>query len=160
MTRIRSTAAVGDGPNRAHARALCAVGILAVAVAGCGSDKPPRPQVATDTAHHAAVEKDPYRLTCDDLERQPLNSTNQRLVIHAEFALAQDPALSERVEKMTSNRVGRSVYWALTDVCKDRPADFEPGRQAVDAVRDGKYLVQPRPESWSRPERWSKPSED
>lgn len=136
-----------------------AAGIVALGLAGCGSDKPAaRP--FTNEAHHAEVTKDPYRLTCDDLARQPLNSTNQRLVIHVEFDLAREPALRKRVEEMTSNRVGRSVYWALTEICKDHPADFEPGREAVRAVREGKYLVQPRPKSWSRPELWSKTPEN
>jgi hypothetical protein len=53
---------------------------------------------------------------------------------------------------MTENRVGRSIYWAMTDVCKDREASFEPGRDAVEAVRQGKYLVQPRPEAWNQPQ--------
>ena len=47
------------------------------------------------------------------------------------------------------------MYWALTEVCKKRPASFKPAREAVEAVRQGKYLVQPRPESWSHPELWS-----
>jgi len=83
---------------------------------------------------------------------------NQRLVINAEFALAGEPVLRGRVEEMTANRVGRSVYWALTEICKGRAASYEPAREAVEAVRRGKYLVQPRPESWSKPELWSGPA--
>jgi hypothetical protein len=109
-------------------------------------------------AHRAEVAKDPYALTCDDLARQPDSSTNQRVVIDAEFALAEEPMLRERVQQMTSNRVGRSVYWALTELCKGREPSYEPAKAAVQAVRDGKYLVQPRPESWSHPELWSDPA--
>jgi hypothetical protein len=125
--------------------------------AGCGDDAP-RAAALTDKDHLAEVERDPYALTCRDLERQPLNSVNQRLVINAEFELAKDPALRERVAAMTENRVGRSVYWALTELCKGEPGSYEPARDAVAAVQGGKYLVQPRPESWSKPELWSDPA--
>jgi hypothetical protein len=130
--------------------ALCAL------AAGCGDDRP-APEVSL-REHQAAVARDPYALTCDDLARQPETSTNQRLVINAEFALAEAPMLRQRVEAMTSNRVGRSVYWALTELCKGQDPAFKPARAAVEAVRDGKYLVQPRPESWSQPELWSDPA--
>ena len=128
-----------------------------LALAGCGEQEP-RIAVVSDKEHHAEVARDPYALTCRDIERQPLNSVNQRLVINAEFALAKDPALRKRVAGMTENRVGRSVYWALTELCKDRQGSYEPARAAIAAVQGGKYLVQPRPESWSRPELWSDPA--
>lgn len=127
--------------------------------AGCGESKPPV-AVVSEKEHHAEVARDPYALTCRDLARQPLNSVNQRLVIDAEFALAKDPALRKRVKAMTENRVGRSVYWALTEICRGRPGSYEPARAAVAAVQDGRYLVQPRPESWSTPELWSDPAID
>jgi hypothetical protein len=142
-----------------RASAVLAISLVAAALAGCGSEQT-KTRPLSDPMHHAAVAKDPYRLTCDDIARQPLNSTNQRLVIDAEFALAEAPVLRGRVEDMTANRVGRSVYWALTEICNHRPAGFRPGREAVDAVRRGKYLVQPRPKSWSRPELWWKDKED
>ena len=72
-------------------------------------------------------------------------------MIRAEFALARQPALSKRVAQMTLNRAGRSVYYALTEICKGRDRSFKPARLAVEAVRRGEYLVQPRPEAWNRP---------
>ena len=132
--------------------------VLVLAVAGCGGDED-RVAAVSDAKHRAEVERDPYALTCGDLARQSETSTSQRMVIHVEFALAAEPVLRRRVERMTANRVGRSIYWALTEVCKGRDASFKPGRDAVEAVRQGKYLVQPRPQSWSEPERWSKPDE-
>jgi hypothetical protein len=137
-------------------RTLAVVAALLVA-AGCGESRPPV-AVVSDKEHHAEVARDPYALTCRDLARQPLNSVNQRLVINAEFALAEDPALRKRVKAMTANRVGRSVYWALTELCKGERASYKPARAAVAAVQDGRYLVQPRPESWSKPELWSDPA--
>ena len=123
----------------------------AAAAAGCGDQEPEqeRPQVTgtPEPTHAAQVERDPYALTCDDLARQPEHPESQKLVIRAEFALAQEPVLRKRVREMTLNRAGRSVYFALTELCKGREASFTPARQAVEAVRDGRFLVPPRPES-------------
>ena len=133
------------------------VALAAAAVgAGCGGDER-RATADDEREHREAVERDPYALTCGDLARQPESSENQRLVIRAEFALAREPVLRRRVAEMTLNRAGRSVYWALTEICKGREPSFRPGRLAVEAVRRGRYLVQPRPESWSHPELWSQP---
>jgi hypothetical protein len=136
---------------------MLAVAAASIVAVGCGDNARPVAAVS-DKEHHAQVARDPNALTCRDLARQPLNSTNQRLVIDAEFVLAKAPELRRRVAAMTENRVGRSVYWALTELCKGRPGSYAPARAAVAAVRDGKYLVQSRPESWSHPERWSDPA--
>jgi hypothetical protein len=121
--------------------------------AGCGEDEA-RVEGTPEPSHGSEVDRNPYALTCGDLARQPEHPESQKLVIRAEFALAQAPVLKKRVEKMTLNRAGRSVYWALTEICKGRDASFTPGKRAVDAVRRGKYLVQPRPESWGDPDAW------
>ena len=122
--------------------------IALLLAAGCGEAE----QRYTPEADHAAeVERNPYALTCGDIAAQSTSSTSQRMVIGVEFALADEPALRRRVEAMTENRVGRSIYWAMTELCKGADAAFTPGEQAVAAVRAGKYLVQPRPESWNRP---------
>jgi hypothetical protein len=126
--------------------------ILCVLVApgvGCGEDEEVRYTPERD--HAAEVERDPYALTCGDIATQSSSSTSQRLVIGVEYALADEPVLRNRVDAMTENRVGRSIYWAMTEVCRGKDAEFTPGEQAVAAVRDGEYLVQPRPESWNRP---------
>jgi hypothetical protein len=123
-----------------------------VALAACGEEDEPRVRYTPEPDHAAAVERDPYRLTCGDIATQSRSSTSQRLVIGVEYALADEPVLRRRVKRMTENRVGRSIYWAMTAACEGQPASYEPGREAVEAVRDGKYLVQPRPEAWNRPQ--------
>jgi hypothetical protein len=125
--------------------------LLAVA-AGCGEDEPGHVTPAPGPGHAREVARNPYALTCGDLARQPESPDAQRLVITAEFALAREPVLRKRAREMTLNRAGRSVYWALTEICKGRDASFEPAELAVEAVRQGRYLVQPRPEAWNRPE--------
>jgi hypothetical protein len=118
--------------------------------AGCGEDEAVR--YTPDPSHAAEVERNPYALTCGDIKGQSRSSTSQRLVIGVEYALADEPVLRKRARAMTENRVGRSIYWAMTELCRSKDAEFTPAEHAVDAVRQGKYLVQPRPESWNRPD--------
>ena len=121
-------------------------------VGGCGEqEQPARIPGTPDPAHAREVDRDPYAVTCGDLARQHEHPDSEHLVIRAEFALAGEPVLRRRAKEMTLNRAGRSVYWALTDFCKGREPSFRPAKQAVDAVRRGEYLVQPRPESWNHP---------
>jgi hypothetical protein len=134
-------------PGRVVLLALAAVAAVA---AGCGEEARRVPG-ASEPSHAPEVDRDPYALTCGDLAKQPESPESQKLVIRAEFALARERVLRKRVKRMTLNRAGRSVYWALTEICRGRDASFRPARLAVDAVRRGEYLVQPRPEAWNRP---------
>jgi hypothetical protein len=141
-----------------------AAGLAAVCAltAGCG-DAEKRVAVtphgvpgAPPPAHAREVARDPYALNCGDLARQPLAEESQKLVIRAEFALARVPELKKRVAQMTENRVGRSVYWALTAFCKGQPPTLRPAKSAVHAVEQGQFLVQPRSDSWTSAEAWWK----
>jgi hypothetical protein len=120
--------------------ALAPLVVLVAVATGCGGgDEPEVESGLPDPDHAREVARNPYALTCADLARQPKSSPAQRLVIQAEFALAQVPELKQVVRKETLNRTGRSVYYALTEICKGRPPEFKPARLAVEAVRDGKY---------------------
>jgi hypothetical protein len=115
---------------------LAAVSALA---AGCGDDDEPSVSGTPEPGHAKEVERNPYAVTCGDLARQPKHPESERLVIHAEFALAQDPVLRKVVAKQTLNRTGRSVYFAMTEICKGRDPSFKPGRLAVEGVLEGRY---------------------
>ena len=117
---------------------VVAVAAVTAASVGCGNEER-RPPGVPDPEHAAAVARNPYALTCGDLARQPLHPESQKLVIRAEFALAREPVLRKRVAEMTLNRTGRSIYYALTEICKGRDPSFKPARLAVEAVRQGKY---------------------
>ena len=120
----------------------CLVLVLAAAAlaAGCGEDEQERRVSGTPEPDHAReVERNPYAVTCGDLRRQALHPDSARLVIHAEFALAREPVLKEQRLKHTLNRTGRSVYYAMREICKGRDASFEPAQPAVEAVRRGNY---------------------
>ena len=112
-----------------------------VVLTGCGSDDAPDHPVGLDPEHARAVDRDPYQLTCGDLAAQQTGQDAARLVIRAEFALAEAPELRRRVAELTRNRTGRSVYYALTEICEGRPESFRPARLAVQAVRDGRYTA-------------------
>jgi hypothetical protein len=114
------------------------------ALAGCGDDDSDDvgQRIARgepDPEHVREVARNPYLVTCADLAAQPKSPEASRLVIQAEFALAQVPELREVVAKETLNRTGRSVYFGLVEECKGRPPSFEPARTAVAGVRSGKY---------------------
>ena len=123
-----------------------AIPVLAAffALAGCGGDEQgDRDQRIArgepDPEHVREVERDPYLVTCADIAAQPRSPEASRLVIHAEFSLAQVPELRGVVAKETLNRTGRSVYYGLTQECKGRPPSFEPAEPAVAGVLSGKY---------------------
>ncbi len=121
--------------------ASLALGLFAAStlMGGCGEEEKRRIPGTPDPEHAAEVARNPYALTCRDLERQPLHPESARLVIKAEFELARDPSLRKVRREDTLNRTGRSVYYALTEVCKRRGPSFEPARLAVEGVREGKY---------------------
>ena len=121
-------------------QALAVAAGLAIAAMGCGRDEQ-APAPGFDRQHARDVDRDPYLLTCGDLALQSTGQDAARLVIRAEFALAQVPELRERVEELTLNRTGRSVYYALTEVCKGRGEAFRPAKLAVEGVREGRYVA-------------------
>ena len=132
------------GSRRAAAQLLGALAI-ATAGAGCGGDddneQPDRIPGTPDPVHAREVERNPYAVTCNDLARQPLHPLSQKLVIHAEFALAREPVLRAVVRKLTLNRVGRAVYYGLKTECKGREPSYRPARPAIEGVLDGTYRV-------------------
>jgi hypothetical protein len=105
--------------------------------AGCG-DEERRVPGTPDPGHAREVARDPYALTCGDLERQS-HAEGARLVIKVQAALARERALRRRVAEQGFQRVNQSVYFALTEVCDGRDPSFRPGRLAAEGVRRGKY---------------------
>jgi hypothetical protein len=119
--------------------------LIAAFAGGCGNDddqqQPERISGTPEPSHVKKVDRNPYEITCRDLARQTLHPESAKLVIRAEFALAQVPELRRVVARETLNRTGRSVYYGLTQVCKTKPPSFKPAKLAIAGVLDGKYLA-------------------
>jgi hypothetical protein len=123
-----------------------AIPVLAAffALAGCGDDDSEEMSQRIERGepnpeHVREVARNPYLVTCADLAAQPRSPEASRLVIKAEFALAQVPELRRVVARETLNRTGRSVYYGLVEECKGRRPSFEPAKAAVAGVLSGKY---------------------
>jgi hypothetical protein len=127
------------GLLRPDGRLVVVLAAASALTAGCGEEQEPRVRGTPESEHAREVERNPYAVTCRDLRRQWSHPESARLVIHAEFALAREPVLRKQRLKQTLNRTGRSLYYAMTEICKGRDASFEPARPAVEAVRQGKY---------------------
>jgi hypothetical protein len=124
-------------------RCLGPAAAIAIA-AGCGgqeSELERLPAGVPEPSHAREVARNPYAVTCADLAGQWEHPEGSKLVIRAEFALARVPALRKVVARETLNRTGRSVYYAMTELCKGRDRSFQPARPAVAAVRQGRFLA-------------------
>ena len=124
----------------------CGLLLVGLAIAaGCGDDdtddQPERVAGTPEPTHAQKVEQNPYEITCRDLRRQTLHPESAKLVIRAEFALAQVPELEKVVARETLNRTGRSVYYGLTQECQGQPPSFKPAKAAIAGVLDGTYLA-------------------
>ena len=111
-----------------------ALAVSAVLLAACGADdeesrkKPKAPQLASA----AVVESDPYAIACGHVRDQEKWADVTR---RATVALSD----RERIAGLTRLQATQSVFFAMTELCKGKPASHEPGRAAVRAVRQGKY---------------------
>jgi hypothetical protein len=116
---------------------LTALAACAALVAGCGDDdsddagsaKPKAPAV-TLAERHALLEKDPYALRCSDIEDEIESADITRRV---QYALADDA----KIRGLNRLQSSQSIYYAITELCKGRPASFQPAEPAIAAVRTG-----------------------
>jgi hypothetical protein len=119
---------------RRHSAGLLAAG-LAVLLFGCG-EEPQRESGRAEPERWAAVERDPYAITCGDLADQ-FRSANMSL--RATVRMAEEPELRSLVAQDTPQRVHQSLHYAMLELCRGQPAAFRPGRPAVDGVARGLY---------------------
>jgi hypothetical protein len=111
-----------------------ALTVSAVLLAACGSDdevprnKPKAPQLASA----AAIDSDPYQIACGHVRDQQKWADVTR---RATVAIAD----RERTAGLNRLQATQSLYFAMTEICKGRPASHEPAHAAVQAVRQGKY---------------------
>lgn len=112
--------------------ALAVGAALLLGACGNGDDEAQAERKAPKLASAQAIEKDPYAIACGHVRNQ------QRWASETRRATV---AIGDREELPGLNRLQatQSVYFAMTEVCKGRPASYEPAEAAVQGVRQGKY---------------------
>ncbi len=106
---------------------------------GCGADgstdssndevNTPKPSPAE---RQAQLEKDPYDLRCRDLS-DPIAMARATLIV--QNALANDA----KIPDLNQQQASQSIYYAITEICKEKPGDFRPAKPAIASVRTGEY---------------------
>jgi hypothetical protein len=116
---------------------LTALAACAAIAAGCGDDEPdesaaakPETQKVSLAERHAQLEKDPYALRCADIEDKVASADISRRV---QYALADDA----KIRGLTRLQSSQSIFYAITELCKERPGSYEPAEDAIAAVRRG-----------------------
>jgi hypothetical protein len=111
-----------------------ALAVSAVLLAACGGgDKEARgAQKAPQLASAGVIDSDPYAIACGHVRDQQKWADATR---RATVALAD----RERIAGLNRLQATQSIYYAMTDVCQGRPASYQPGKDAVDGVREGTY---------------------
>jgi hypothetical protein len=112
--------------------------VLSAAVAtGCGEDAPEdraaKPAIGI-ADRQAQLEQDPYDLRCADLTDKVESARMTRIV---QYALADDA----KIPGLNRLRASQSIFFAITEVCKDKPGSYKPARPAIAGVRSGEYVA-------------------
>ena len=105
----------------------------AMLAAGCGQDESPNAAVKEPPlASAAALERDPHALSCGHVTDQLTWAHETR---RATVAIAD----GMRVRGLNRLQKTQSLFYAMTELCKGRPASHQPVDSAIEAVRDGTY---------------------
>lgn len=115
------------------ALAACAACAL-LAVAGCGEDDE-RAETSTKPSiaeRQAQLERNPYDIRCGDLADPVASARMTRIV---QYALADDI----KVRRLNRLQKGQSIFFAITEICRGKPASYAPAEEAIEGVRRGDY---------------------
>ena len=118
-------------------KTLTGLAICAAVAVGCGeaeTEVQPAKATITPAERQAQLERDPYDLRCADLEDKVESARMTRIV---QYALADDA----KIPGLNRLRASQSIFYAITEVCKDRPGSFKPARPAIAGVRSGEYVA-------------------
>jgi uncharacterized lipoprotein YajG len=113
-----------------------ALAVSAVLLAACGGDddEPRKKPTAPQLASAAVVDSDAYAIACGHVRDQQKWADITR---RATVAIAD----REQIAGLNRLQATQSLFFAMTELCKGRPASHEPARAAVQGVREGKYRV-------------------
>jgi hypothetical protein len=109
---------------------IACAALLAACGGGEGSARAERD--APKLASTAAIDRDPYALACGHVRAQQKWADETR---RATVAIGS----RERIRGLNQLQATQSLFYAMTEICKGRPASFQPAKTAVRAVRAGKY---------------------
>jgi hypothetical protein len=111
---------------------------LALIATACGSDDDQAPATVevADPAVVRMIDAQPDAVACAHVNDQ---RTWGAMTRRATVAIAD----REQIPELIRLRASQSLYFAMTEVCKGRPASFKPARDAIAGVRSGTYRVQP-----------------
>ena len=122
--------------GRLRVGGMCAAAALAAVVpAGCGSEDDPQAQAgapAPKLASARVIESDPYALACGHVRDQQNWADATRL---ATVAIAD----REPIHGLNRLQATQSLFFAMTELCKGRPASYQPANAAVQGVQQGKF---------------------
>ncbi len=112
--------------------------VSAAVAAGCGEnarqERAAKGPAVTLAEREAQLEQDPYDLACADLADKVASA---RMTRQVQFALADDA----RIPDMSPLRASQSIFFAITEICKDKPASYKPARPAIAGVRRGEFVA-------------------
>jgi hypothetical protein len=118
-------------------KTLAGLAICAAVAVGCGEDQTEvqnAKATITPAERQAQLVQDPYDLRCADLKDKVDSARMTRIV---QYALADDA----KIPRLNRLRASQSIFYAITEVCKDKPGSFKPARPAISGVRSGEYLA-------------------
>jgi hypothetical protein len=110
--------------------------LAALALGACGDDEDgaatPAAQEPKPAVEPKDVPTDPYALTCGHIADPAASAKASR---RASFTLADESGIDDR----SRLQVAESMWFAMTELCKKEGDGYKPAKDALAAVKAGKY---------------------
>ncbi|HEY1274945.1 MAG TPA: hypothetical protein VGF25_08540 [Thermoleophilaceae bacterium] len=117
---------------------VAAIGLAACAAlaAGCGdtdrTNEAQAPKKLTLAQRQAQLERNPYDLRCADI-RDKVNSAEMTTIV--QYALADDA----QIRGLNRLQAAQSIFFAITELCRERNGGYRPADEAIRGVRSGEW---------------------
>jgi hypothetical protein len=115
---------------------LIGLALCAAIATGCGEDdaevRAAKAPTVSLAERQAQLERDPYDLRCSDLRDKVGSARMTRIV---QYALADDA----KIRDLSRLQASQSIFYAITELCKDKAGTFEPAEAAIEGVRSGEF---------------------
>jgi hypothetical protein len=114
--------------------ALTALALTAALLSACGNKEEARPSEANkpELVSASVIENEPYAIACGHVRDQQKWASVTR---HATVAISD----REQIAGISRLQATQSIFYAMTELCKGRPASYQPAEAAVGGVRSGRY---------------------